>query len=241
MNTTMRLAAALATGAGLIAVAAAPVSAGTASGSTPLGTATVTVPNTTWTSYDCQEIPVTATVTGTRDSDVDWDITVDARRSGSGSINSWAWLWGSGDGSDADSFLLCPYEGSGLYTVTGEVEFLDWDTWAEGSAALATSFTMSKMTSTTKITEVRKTRSGTKVTGTVKARSATLGSIGAQGRVVVKAKKPGGTWTKVGATYANDRGAYVVSTWRKYPAGTRFKALYRGDQVTKADPSPVWR
>lgn len=238
---TRRTMIAAATGAALVAGLAVPATAGTTTGSTGMGSATVTVPNQTWTSYDCQHIPVTATVSGIRGWDVDWDIDLDARRAGSGSLNSWAWLDGNGNGSDRDSFFLCPWEGSGRYNVTGDVEFLDWDTYAEASAPLSTSFTMSKMTSTATISKIRKPRWGTKVIGTVKARSATLGAIGARGPVVIQAKKPGKRWVRVDWTTPNDQGRYVVATYKKYPKGTRFKAVYRGDEATNRDVSPVKR
>jgi hypothetical protein len=179
-------------GAGLLAVPAAPKAAGAAVGSTTLGTVTLAAPSTTWNSCGCQSIPVTALVTGTRDADVDWEIEVCTRRSGSGAVNSWAWLWVSGDGSDRDTFDLCPFQGSGSQDVTGTVEFLDWATLAVESAPLATSFTICKMTSTARITEIPRQRSGTKVIGSVKARSAALGRYGAQGAVVVKERGPAG-------------------------------------------------
>ena len=232
---------ATAAGAALVAGLAAPAMAGTTTASTSLGTATVSVPDQTWTSYDCQDIPVTATVSGIRSWDVDWDIDLDARRAGSGSTNSSAYPSGYGNGSDRDSFYLCPWEGSGRYNVTGDVEFLDWDTWAEASAPLSTSFTMSKMPTTATVNKISKPRWGTKVIGTVKARSATLGSIGARGTVLVKAKKPGKRWVRVDWTYPNDRGRYVVATSSKYPKGTKFKAIYRGDEATNRDASPVKR
>lgn len=241
MRTRRTVAIATASSAALVAGLVAPAVAGTTTGSTSLGMATVAVPNRTWTSYDCQSIPITATVTGTRSSDVDWDIELDARRAGSGSTNSSAYLYGSGNSSDRDSFYLCPFEGSGRYDVTGTVDFIDWRSYAEASAPLATSFTMSKMSTTATITKIRKPRWGTKVIGTVKARSATLGAIGAQGKVVVKAKKPGKRWVRVAWTYPNDLGRYVAATYKKYPKGTRFKANYRGDQITKPDVSPVRR
>lgn len=65
---------------------------------------------------------------------------------------------------------------------------------------------MPKMPRTATVNKVRKPRWGTKVMGTVKARSTTLGAIGAQGRVVVKAMKPGKRWGRVDWTYPNDRG-----------------------------------
>ena len=238
---TRRTIMAAATGAALVAGLAAPATAGTATGTTGMGTATVSVPSQTWTSYDCQYIPVTATVSGIRGWDVDWDIELDARRAGSGSTNSSAWLDGNGNGSDRDSFFLCPWEGSGQYNVTGDVEFFDWDTYAEASAPMSTSFTMSKMPSTATVNQIRKPRWGTKVIGTVKARSSTLGSIGARGPVVIQAKKPGKRWVRVDWTYPNDQGRYVVATYKKYPKGTRFKAVYRGDEATNRDVSPVRR
>ena len=154
------------------------------------GSATVSVPDQTWTSYDCQHIPVSATVSGIRGRDVDWDIDLGARRVGNGSNNDVTWLWGTGNGTDRGSLVLCPWEGSGRYSMTGDVEFMDWGTYAERSAALSTSFTMSKMPTTASVSKIGKTRWGTKVIGTVKARSADLGSIGARGTVLVKAKKP---------------------------------------------------
>lgn len=238
---TRRMIIAAATGAALVAGLAAPATAGTTTGSTGLGTATVSVPNQTWTSYDCQHIPVTATVSGIRGWDVDWDIDLDARRVGNGSTNSSAWLYGNGNSSDRDSFYLCPFEGSGQYYVTGDVEFLDWDTYSEASAPLSSSFTMSKMSTTATVKKIRQPRWGTKVIGTVKARSATLGSIGARGTVLVKAKKPGKRWVTVDRTSANSRGRYVATTDTKYPKGTKFKAIYRGDQITERDVSPVRR
>ena len=238
---TGRTIIAAATGAALVAGLAAPATAGTTTGSTSLGTAAVSVPNQTWTSYDCQYIPVTAAVTGTRSSDVDWDIDLDARRAGSGSSNWSVWMYGNGNGSDRDSFFLCPFEGSGRYNVTGDVEFYNWWTGAEAVAPLSTSFTMSKMSTTATVKKIRKARWGTKVIGTVKARSATLGSIGARGPVVIQAKKPGKRWVRVDWTTPNDQGRYVVATYKKYPKGTKFKAVYRGDEATNRDASPVKR
>ena len=233
--------AVLATGAALIVGLAAPASAGTTTGTTHLGSATVSVPNQTWTSYDCQDIPVTATVSGTDGRDVDWDIDIDARRVGSGSTNSSAWPWGNGNSSDRDFFYLCPSDGSGRYAVTGDAMFNGWDPYVFATAPLSTSFTMSKMPTTATVSKIRKPRWGTKVVGTVKARSTTLGSIGAQGRVVVKAKKPGKRWVNVDWNYPNSQGRYVIATSKKYPKGTRFQAVYRGDSVTLGDVSPVRR
>jgi hypothetical protein len=45
----------------------------------------------------------------------------------------------------------------------------------------------------------------------------------------------------VDATYPNARGRYVAKTYEKYPKGTKFKAIYRGDEITKRDVSPVRR
>ena len=239
---TRRTIIAVATGAALVAGLAAPAMAGTTTASTSLGTIAVSVPDQTWTSYGCQDIPVTASVSGANGGDVEWYTDLDARRAGSGSTNSSAYPSGYGNGSGRDSFFLCPFEGSGRYNVTGDVTFYEWDyPYAEASAPLSTSFTMSKMTSTATVSKIRKPRWGTMVIGTVKARSASLGSIGAQGPVVVKAKKPGKRWARVDWTYPNDRGRYVVATYSKYPKGTKFKAIYRGDEVTQRDASPVKR
>ena len=42
-------------------------------------------------------------------------------------------------------------------------------------------------------------------------------------------------------TAANDRGRYVAYSYTTFPKGTKFKAIYRGDQITKSDVSPVRR
>lgn len=100
---------------------------------------------------------------------------------------------------------------------------------------------MSKMPSTATVSKIRKPRWGAKVVGTVKAHSTTLGAIGAQGKVVVKAKKPGKRWVRVDWTYPNDRGRFVATAYTKYPKGTKCRAIYRGDQITEGDVSRVRR
>ena len=242
---TRRTIIAAATGAALVAGLAAPATAGTATGSTEIGTVQVTASNAQWVEYGgCLEVPTSASATLPH-SDVSWRVYLDAYWPGSGSSASSDFMAGAGWGnlSDSGDFLMCPStDRAGRYTVVGTVEFRDIRRNQRASTPVSTSFTLSKMTSTATITKVRKLRGGTKVVGRATAASAKLGTIGARGDVIVKAKKPRTKrWARVGVDDPNDRGRFVVRTGGKYPKGTKFKAIYRGDQITQRDVSPVRR
>ncbi len=217
----------------LVAVPVAPALAGTASATGTGWSATVTVPDATWSQHGCEEFPVQIATSGVPDGR--WVVDMDVRLRGSGTATDWVYAYGYDTPTSTDSILLCSWDPSGTYDVVGTIE-VGYD---GVRAPLATSFTLSPMPSTTALTSASLDRDGmVTIAGRATARSAQLGSIGANadGRVSVQALV-NGNWREFDATWPDQLGAFRSWSYPSLPAGTPIRAAYQGANTTAPSTS----
>lgn len=92
----------------------------------------------------------------------------------------------------------------------------------------------------TLITKVKETSSGkTKVTGTVTVASGSVKAVKG-GTVDIKVKKRGGSWKLMASGEAEKDGSFTVKIKETYPAGTKFKAAFKGTDDADSSTSKTY-
>ena len=92
----------------------------------------------------------------------------------------------------------------------------------------------------TAITKVKETSSGkTKVTGTVTVASGSVKAVKG-GTVDIKVKKRGDSWKLMASGEAEKDGSFTVKITKTYPAGTKFKAAFKGTDDADSSTSRTY-
>ena len=191
MKTRTRVITGLVVGTALTIGAALPAAAGTAKPQTDGWAMEVSVPNYTWTKTSgCEEIPVEIETNGWG---ADWwDVDADVRNAKTGVNTSSLVDYGMTDDPESvddytwlTSIVLCDEDAPGTYIVDGTAYYgldADYAAGAPGkeSAALNTTFTLSKMSSTTTLDPVKSDGKSAVVSGKVVANSS-IGQVGGVG------------------------------------------------------------
>lgn len=219
--------------AALVAVPMSPAMAGTASAGGNGWTASVSVPDATWSQHGCEEFPVQIATSGVPEGR--WVVDMSVRLRGSGTTTDWIYAYGHDTPTGTDSIQLCSWHPSGTYDVNGTIE-VGYD---GVTAPLATSFTVSPMPSATALTSAELDRDGlVTISGRAIATSATLGTIGANsdGNISMQAFV-NGNWTEFDNTYPDQLGGFSSWSYPGIPAGTQIRAVYQGANTTAPSTS----
>lgn len=212
----------------LAAMAAAPA-AGTDLAASGSWTITVNIPNFTWSSYGCNELPVTIIAAG----DVgEWDVVMPVRLRGSGRNSDTIMASGDAPGEVGDALTLCPDDLNGTYVASGLASAGDPRTQAK----LETTFQVTPMASATTLAEIAVVGHRTRFSGWVSTTSATLGAIGGKpGSKVEIQRQTSSGWSTVGSGKLDNLGNFSVHVAHTYAGGTIFRAHSVG--ATEIDSS----
>lgn len=232
----------------LLVGVAAPAGAGTAHGETDGWAMDVSIPNYTWTKTSgCEEVPVGITMNGWgADS---FTVDMDVRHSASGSDSGWLYEFDYTDaGHTVDeyryesSFLLCPFDSpAGTYIVEGtgeygwEVDYTDHGQPGTPSTDLATTFTLSRMSSSTRVNAISAAKDGTAtVSGRVTGRSPKYGWVGVGSEEVSIQRYVNGAWRQAGTAWTNPTGTFSTKLW-DVKAAVPYRVVFPGsDKVSRS-------
>jgi hypothetical protein len=237
---------------GVIALGVAPLHAGTGSGATPNLSASYSVGDAQFDGSGCTPalITINYTKSGAEIDDISGRVRLESRYAGSSDSNANSTFIGYFEpqqGIATSEFTICSFaveDGMTSMEVTGTI-VSDVFTGTETSATL-TPTTLNIIQNPTKLSKPKLVSKGSFVkyrviTGTAKATTLTKGVVGADGRIVLEARKSGSKkWVEVNSTSADSFGKWDFSyvSYRDVPRNSTIRISVKDcgwcttDQVT---------
>lgn len=228
------LSCALAISALTAGAVASPAFAGTATAEGAGWSVRVDIPDFTWTHYGCNEAPVTVTTSGVPAA---WVVIMPVRLTGSGNYSDTVMASGETAGTVTDVVNLCPSDLNGVYTASGVVR----GGTPETSIPIETQFAVSPMVSATGLSRIETTNTRTVFSGTVRANSTALGTIGGKpGTSVQIQRQTSEGWVVAASGHLDNLGNYQISAQQTYHNGAVFRASYLGaTEVAASYSEPI--